>query len=121
MITWFLYIIAEALIQAHYIKEGNRPNYLQLFIIRGMASIFHGVIVNVQPYPWYDYPLLVLWQASSFWIFFDLILNELRGKPLDYKGENSGWLDSLPEFWYWIGKCLSLLMFIVLSCYYFFK
>ncbi len=94
MLIWLVYILSEAFIQSKSIKAGSKPNYLMLFIIRGMFSIFHGILLNVQ-YGTYQYPVLVGFQICSFWILFDLILNFLRKKPILYKGDNSGYIDKL--------------------------
>ncbi|MEM5811094.1 MAG: hypothetical protein QXP66_04325 [Candidatus Aenigmatarchaeota archaeon] len=52
-----------------------------------MASILHGIFCNVQDLEQYFY--LVVFQTSSFWLFFDLTLNLLRKKDIFYLGENS--------------------------------
>jgi hypothetical protein len=117
---WFIYPIIEALIQAYLIEKKNwKPVYFQLFIIRGIASIVHGVIMDVEPYPWWDYPLLILFQATSFWIIFDLLLNTLRGKQWYYRGKTSGWLDRvLPIYVYWINKATALITFVYILITY---
>jgi hypothetical protein len=95
MLIWIIYILSEAYVQYRYIKAGNKPFYLILFIIRGMASIFHGILLNVQ-YGTYQYPILLGFQICSFWIVFDIFLNSLRKESFLYKGKTSGWLDKLP-------------------------
>lgn len=118
--SWILYPIMEAIIQSYLIEEKNwKPNYLMLFTIRGMFSIVHGIIMNVEPYPWYDYPVVVLFQCFTFWIVFDVVLNVLRGKEVEYRGKTSGWLDRLiPEFLYWTLKTLALAGAIIIFMVY---
>ncbi len=94
MILWLIYILIEAYIQYRSIKAGNKPSYLVLFIIRGMVSIFHGILLDVQ-YGTYQYPILLGFQICSFWIIFDLFINFLRKEPILYKGNNSGYIDKL--------------------------
>lgn len=111
---WILYPVIEALVQRFtYFKSEQqitRPNYLMLFLIRGMASIIHGVIMDVQITPWWDYPVLVCFQAGVFWLVFDPLLNSLRELPLDYEGKNSGYLKFVP---YWLQVIVSIILIIV--------
>lgn len=95
MLIWILFIAIE-IYRNYYIIEvvESRPDYLQSFIIRGIAAILHGVLVGVtEPSDWYP---ILLYQALSFWILFDISLNLVRRKPILYKGETSGYLDRLP-------------------------
>lgn len=87
-------------------KKKTRPIYLQSFVIRGMAAIFHGIIVGVAT--WQDYLPVFIFQITSFWLLFDIGLNLARKKPLIYKGETSGYLDSLHPILYWVLKLVSL-------------
>jgi len=118
MILWLLYPIIEAFAQAYFIKLGNKPNYLQLFIIRGFAATMFGALV-VQPEPYLPGILMFIFQVSSFWILFDPILNKLRGKPFTYKGKDSGWLDKLPTSIYWSLKVVALVAAVI--SYYLFQ
>jgi hypothetical protein len=113
MILWLLYIITEAYIQYNLIKIGWKPNYIQLFLIRGVFAILHGAFIDVAN--WYEGGILIGFQLCSFWILFDLILNKLRGKVWDYKGKDSGWLDKIPYTYYYI---LKLLAFIGIFIFY---
>jgi len=113
MIYWLIYILLEAFIQSKYIKVGNKPPYLVLFLIRGMASIIQGgAILNVQYGTW-QYPILLGFQVCSFWIVFDLFLNYLRGEKWNYKGANSGKLDKISYPYYYILKGISLILCII--------
>lgn len=122
IIIWILYPVIEALVQRFtYFKRPSqiiRPNYLMLFLIRGMASILHGVLMDVQVTPWWDYPALLCFQVGVFWLLFDPLLNSLRDKPLDYEGKNSGWLKFVP---YWLQASISVVLIIVGLYWSYFK
>ena len=112
MIFWLVYILTEALIQYKLIEEGYKPNYLTLFFIRGVFSLFHAFpILYVSSL--HEYITLLIFQICTFWVLFDLILNKLRGKPWSYKGENSGWLDKIDYTIYYKLKSLALFGAIV--------
>ena len=113
MLLWLIYILSEALVQNRYIKKGNKPIYIILFFLRGMLAIAHGIFLDVQPDPWWEWGILLGWQICSFWIFFDLMLNALRDKDWDYKGENSGWLDKLPYKYWYTGKIIAAIGMII--------
>ncbi len=75
-----------------------------------MAAVAHGVLLDVQPQPWYQWPGLVLFQVGTFWLLFDPILNKLTNQRLDYEGKNSGWLKGIP---YWLQAIISIAMISV--------
>jgi len=111
---WLLYILAEVAIHYYIIEvKKQRPFYLHFFLQRGIASIVHGVLLDVQNMSEY-LPLLAL-QVTSFWILFDLGLNISRGKPWHYKGKNSGYIDRLPNTIYWTLKIIALCTMLILS------
>jgi hypothetical protein len=118
MIIWLLYPLIEAFIQSRLIAKGWKPIYFQLFIIRGMVSIGHGIFMGAEPVV--EYPLLVVFQACTFWVVFDLLLNYFRNKPWNYIGKNSGWIDRIGSegnFWtglYWAFKILAVLISLVI-------
>lgn len=111
MIFWILYILAEAKIQGYLIENKKwKPIYIQLFIIRGMVAIVYGIFLDVTPE---QYLPLLLFQITSFWIFFDLFLNFFRKKPWNYKGKTSGWLDKIPYIPYYILKLIAITVMIL--------
>lgn len=130
--TWLIYILIEAKVQHHLIEKRRwKPNYLQLFIIRGIVCLLWGsLIVRVGALSEYgltqDLELWMYKQASayflfatsSFWILFDLTLNFLRDRPWDYKGKTSGWLDKLPYPIWYSGKIVALVLAGLSSWYY---
>lgn len=83
-------------------RKGRKPDYLVTFIIRGIVSIlylgwvwdaqggYHLIedVVNLTP--------LVMFMVTSWWIFFEVGLNLVRGKNLlyfDTVEKDSGWID----------------------------
>jgi len=96
LLLWLLYPIIEAVGQRlTYFKDLNkvtRPNYLQLWVIRGIFAILHGALLGAQPEPWYEWPALLCFQMGTFYLIFNPLLNKLRKLPWDYEGKNSGWL-----------------------------
>lgn len=131
--TWFIYIFLEAYTQYYLIEKRHwRPNYLQLFIIRGMASILVGGLVvgvgNLSDYAMAQYNIEIwmykqaaawfLFASSSFWITFDITLNYLRKRPIDYRGKTSGWLDRMPYRLWVVGKVLAFWVAVISSWYY---
>ena len=115
LLTWGIYIIAEALVQGHMFKteENFRPDYRILWLFRIGASILHGILIQTNDYYYYnflDYACAVGFQMCSFWIFFDLSLNYLREKPWYYDGgEDSSEFDQMPNVKYWILKSFAFL------------
>lgn len=92
LLIWIVAILSETY-RNYYIIEikKSRPNYLQSFVLRGMAAILHGILFN--PHNMGDYLPVLIFQVTSFWLLFEVSLNYLRHKPLLYYGETSGWID----------------------------
>lgn len=113
--TWLLFIAFEILRNYALIKWLElRPHYGWSHIIRWGAGAFfffyHYPDPATTPFPAIVYGLF---QASSFYVLFDPILNILRGKPLFYQGKNSGTLDKLPKEKYYLLKAASLIVLIL--------
>lgn len=87
-------------------KKKSIPNYLQSFLLRGMASILHGIAVGVLNSV--EYAILLIFQCGSFWILFDVALNLLRGKSPIHKGKNN-LIDRLEDDIYFVLKCVVLI------------
>ncbi len=83
-------------------RKGRKPDYLVMFILRGCAAIlylgwvwdaqggYHLIedVVNLTP--------LVMFMVTSWWLFFEVGLNLVRGKNLlyfDTVERDSGWID----------------------------
>lgn len=113
---WLVYILSEVFVHEYIIEvKKKRPFYLHFFLQRGIASVLHGVLYLWLCFESYgvetsieNYIPLFIFQATSFWILFDLGLNLLRGKKWYYKGKNSGWIDNLPPPIYYTLKIIAL-------------
>jgi hypothetical protein len=119
MSIWLLYILLEVVTQWWLITYKKwKPIYINLFLLRGMASIFHALLLElmgaIELNSMRDYLPVLLFQTTSFWILFDLGLNLLRGKKWYYKGKNSGWLDSLPPSIYYTLKIIAVCTLLML-------
>ena len=100
LIIWLLFIVAEAYRNYRIIEIGNsRPDYLQSFVLRGMAAIGHGVLFD--PANMGEYLPVFIFQVSSFWVLFPVVLNYMRQKPLLYYNTTSGWI---ARVFAWIGS-----------------
>lgn len=98
-------------------KDGRKPNYLLMFILRGMAAILHGVLFNPQNMG--DYWPVLLFQVTSFWLIFEIALNLVRGRAVFYydtKEKDSGWLDRFfawaGSFWHFFAKLVTFAILI---------
>lgn len=115
MIYWILYIVIDALVNWYWIEKlKSVPNYIMLTIVRAWFFILVGITVPVEPDTFLDW---LLFTTCSFWVFFDILLNTLRGKKWNYLGENS-FIDGLGHKYpipYWIAKILALGTIIYLS------
>lgn len=114
--TWLIYPVLESLFQGWKFntdpnfgrKSKKDPFYLILFFIRGIiAIVFGGAVLDMQPDLWYAALAMVGFQAGSFWIIFDPLLNLWRGKRFAYEGKNSGWLSLVP---YWLQLIISIVI-----------
>jgi hypothetical protein len=109
MIFWLLYIIGEAWGQNKFLlSKGKKPFYLLLFLFRGFVSIVFGALILDVQQDLIETVIMLGWQICSFYVLFDFILNKFRGKPWNYKGKNSGWLDKLPYTYWYILKVICI-------------
>lgn len=97
-------------------RDGRKPNYLQVFILRGIAAILHGIYFN--PHNMVEYFPVFVFQVTSFWLLFEGALNVIRKKPLlyyDHEEGDSGWID---RFFKWTGPKFHMVakMFTLLLC-----
>jgi hypothetical protein len=80
-------------------RNGDKPNYLMVFVLRAIASIVHMVFFDVRN--GLDIIPLFIFQITSFWILFEIGLNLVRDRPFLYfdRTENdSGWIDEIFDF-----------------------
>jgi hypothetical protein len=88
MILWLIYILLDAGFNWWLIeKKKTEPDYLWLTIGRWFFMILTGISVPIEDEA--GLGLWVLYTSTSFWIFFDLLINWFRKKPVFYRGENS--------------------------------
>lgn len=112
MITFILLLwLIPIAVNVYLDRNGRKPDYLQMFILRGIAAILHGVLLDIVcdvfPENLWSYSVwqlfliwlpLLLFQATSFWILFELALNIVRKRELFYydrKEDDSGWIDQI--------------------------
>jgi hypothetical protein len=119
MTLWLLYIASCLLYSLNKIEiRKKRPDYTVAIIWRVFFGIVICIVVNPFLDPGNPFTLLpawpfAAWQISSFYLLFDPSLNLLRGKPLFYRGKDSGTLDSLPLWAYYALKIICLIALIV--------
>lgn len=119
LLVWFIPIFINAWLD----RKGEKRNYIVVFIARAWAAILHGILMQVQkPFydAWPDYVPVFIFQVTSFWIFFELILNYLRNDPAfyyDQKEGDSGWIDRFFKWagptWHYIAKGLCFIVMIL--------
>jgi hypothetical protein len=118
LLPWFIPIWLNAYLD----RNGAKRDYRIVFIFRGAAAIFHGVLMQVSPsyscdFYWPEYFPILCFQVTSYWIFFELILNAYRNNPalyFDQKEKDSGWVD---RFFAWkptLHLFVKVLAFIVM-------
>jgi hypothetical protein len=86
---WLLIVGAWVLIDWYQIVRLKRSiNHLVEFILRGALGLLYGIVIfNVQmgmSGVW-----VILFEATSFYLFFELVLNLARGLAFDYIGRTS--------------------------------
>jgi hypothetical protein len=92
LLLWLLPIAGNVYLD----RNGRKPNYLQMFIIRGFFAILHAILFN--PHNTLDWIPILTFQVTSFWIFFELGLNIVRGNDwlyYDDREHDSGVIDRL--------------------------
>lgn len=114
LLPWIAFIVGHAFFDFYRIKKDDKPIYLQSFIIRGMVAIAHALLFNPQNVV--DWLPVLIFQLTSFWLFFPLLLNGLRRKPALYVGAQSGWMDYYflnHPINQWIAKAAALTLMVL--------
>lgn len=113
LLLWLLPIAANVWADA----KGRKPNYLMMFVIRGMAAILHGILFDPQNLK--DYFPVFVFQVTSFWLLFEIGLNIVRKKPIlyyDTTEHDSGWIDKFFSFtgreFHFFCKVIALLLIV---------
>lgn len=115
LLLWF--IVPE--INARLDKNGPKRNYLQVNTIRGIVAFFHWCLFVSEPDQYMTLIWLIVFQLTSFWLYFEIRLNLLRDNPILYYDtveRDSGIIDRFfaDQAWYWhpIAKLAALVMMI---------
>ncbi len=98
LLLWLIPIAANVYMD----RKGRKPNYIQMFLLRGMAAILHAILFN--PHNVYDWLPILIFQVTSFWLIFEIALNLVRGKHFlyyDHLEGDSGYID---RFFAWAGE-----------------
>lgn len=93
LLIWFVFIFAHAYRDHWLISIKNKhPIYWKSFLfIRlpiGISYLFLWSWHN-----WIHKFNYILFECTSFWLMFPLILNKMRGEVPFYLGKSSGWFD----------------------------
>lgn len=116
ILLWISYVINEAFRNYIIIRGGvwptekpaQRPDYTLSFILRGMASILHGFLFEVEET--IEYLPILIFQVTTFLVIFNPLLNRIRGFDFWYLGRNSGWIDK------WLLRMGKAFYIVVYSC-----
>ena len=93
LLIWFAFIFIHAWHDYKQITDENeRPNYLLSFTVRGFVAILHAILFD--PHNFLDWLPVLIFQVTSFYLFFPILLNSFRKKEIFYVGQHSGYLDS---------------------------
>ncbi len=119
--TFFLLVwLAVPYVNARFDVDGHKPNYLQVFIARGMAALVHWCLFVKSPDQWPILFWLVVFQLCSFWLTFEILLNVWRGRALlhyDFVELDSGYIDRFfaklyrktkTHAFHWLAKLIAL-------------
>jgi len=115
-------IIAKAFYDKSQIDKGKGIAHSKEWLIMAIASIPAIYLLGNEIGKWYDYVIAAIDCMVFIWVFFDMLLNKLRGKSLSYAGvitANSSWwdkqLNNIAPKWRLIIKVL--LLILVISVY----
>lgn len=97
LLLWLIPIAANVYVD----RKGRKPNYVIMFILRGMVAIGHGILFN--PQNMWDYVPVFIFQVTSFWLIFEIALNIVRGKDILYYDRSEGDSGIIDRFFKWTG------------------
>jgi len=125
MITLFLLLwLIPIAVNVYIDRNGHKPNYIIVFIVRGMVAILHAALFN--PHNVYDWLPILIFQVTSFWIFFELALNFVRNNPLMYYDNSEGDSGFIDRFFKVVGMeahfiakvlCFVVMVFSIIVLY----
>lgn len=89
ILLWLLVPIGKAVVDWYIIERLKKPvDHLIESIFVGMAMILYGAFVFDAQAGTHG-AMVIVYEVSSYYIFFELALNALRRKPLDYLGKTA--------------------------------
>ena len=96
LIIWIMVIIGFAWLNEWEIEEKHRrPDYFKQNLLKvALALIWMSLAWRVMPWEYAKTLTLSLFALTSYYSIFNPVLNDWRGLPFFYVGENSGWIDS---------------------------
>ena len=115
LLAWVAYILLDA--GANFLTieiNKDRPNYLIMAVIRGIAFVLYGVYLWDFQADWWYFNIFIFC-TTSFWLLFDIFLNRLRRKSIFHIGKNSGWIDRFGTRYpaiYWACKVIALVALV---------
>lgn len=69
---------------AQWDKNGRKPNYAQMFILRGMALVIYLCLWTKDPKDGWLVFWVSMYAIASYWVTFEILLNVYRNRPLLY-------------------------------------
>lgn len=120
---WVIYIASCVLYNyIRIVKWKKKPVYLAsnqwriffglLFLILMSSGDGFNGIDFAYPRTMIRYIPNAIFMLSSFYLFFDAGLNWLRGLHWDYRGEDSGWMDSFKMAVYYAIKIVCAIAYV---------
>lgn len=114
MTGWFALIIANVYYDYRKIRTNKGINHVAETIVRIFVGILYAGIVFGVRAPNEHAQWVIIFQATSFFLFFELLLNLARGLHPFYIGKTSvidKFLDSHKFIWLFV-KVVSLALFV---------
>lgn len=96
VVTWFIVIALKAYMDFHQIEiqKKNIKHGFEILLV-AMVAFFHQWIAGVNKIEeWQFAGTILIFQASSYFLFFDASLNLMRGREIFYYGKEA-WTDRL--------------------------
>lgn len=86
---WLLIPLTNAFVDAWMIERLKMPiDHLVEFLFRGMFAILYGALI-FDAKDGHQGTAVIIYEATSFYVVFELALNLLRRKPWNYLGNTA--------------------------------
>lgn len=125
--TFFLLVwLIPIWVNVEWDKDGRKPVYAQMFILRGMAAFSHWLLFVRSPDQMPLLAWLLVFEVTSFWLVFEIWLNLRRGNALLYYDtveKDSGYIDRFfawaGQGWHFVAKvsALALMIYCIIRVY----